>query len=234
MVCKVHAAELGSHHGRRVLSGASPCLLLSYGVEIKPEVVETIQRPPHRTTESMRPTPGTVSPRITLRTPFGPCRIIASPRTSRTIQPSMVIGRVSGTGWRTASRSIVPDRERLPACLRVRFDCIRECRDGLSSGWYSDGSVWCNYSRSRILRRAQDRRYCPCCRAAGKHGGLGNRTFGLPHGDGGTDLLAPGSILDEVLMRCQSPTKSYDQCYHDRTQDNPGFSPATIIQPAGR
>ena len=69
----------------------------TYGVAIKPEVVETTQRLPHRTTESMRPTPGTVSPRITFRTPLGPWRTIASPRTSRTTQPSMVIGRVSGT-----------------------------------------------------------------------------------------------------------------------------------------
>src|SRR5947207_743268 len=46
----------------------------------------------------MRPTPGTVSPRVTVQTPSGPSRIAVPPRTSRTVQPSIVVGLVSGTG----------------------------------------------------------------------------------------------------------------------------------------
>src|SRR5437660_4638448 len=71
---------------------------LFYGVAINPLAVATIQRLPQRTIESMRPTPGTVSPRVTVQTPSGPSRIAVPPRTSRTVQPSMVVGLVSGTG----------------------------------------------------------------------------------------------------------------------------------------
>src|SRR5207253_3643901 len=71
---------------------------LFYGVAINPPAVATIQRLPQRTIESMRPTPGTVSPRVTVQTPSGPSRIAVPPRTSRTVQPSMVVGLVSGTG----------------------------------------------------------------------------------------------------------------------------------------
>src|SRR5437879_7722781 len=46
----------------------------------------------------MRPTPGTVSPRVTVQTPSGPSRIAVPPGTARTVQPSMVVGLVSGTG----------------------------------------------------------------------------------------------------------------------------------------
>ncbi len=65
---------------------------------INPLAVATIQRLPQRTIESMRPTPGTVSPRVTVQTPSGPSRIAVPPRTSRTVQPSIVVGLVSGTG----------------------------------------------------------------------------------------------------------------------------------------
>src|SRR5712671_3874446 len=68
-----------------------------YGVAIKPFAVATIQRLPQRTIESIRQTPGTVSPRVTVQTPSGPSRIAVAPRTSRTVQPSIVVGLVSGT-----------------------------------------------------------------------------------------------------------------------------------------
>ena len=50
----------------------------------------------------------------------------------------------------------------------------------------------------------------------------------------GTEELACWSPLrgasgDEVWIRRQSAAKSYDQCYHDGTENNPGFSPATVI-----
>src|SRR5258707_3071712 len=71
--------------------------LIIYCVAINPFAVATIQRLPQRTIESMRPIPGTVSPRVTVQTPLGPSRIAVPPRTSRTVQPSIVVGLVSGT-----------------------------------------------------------------------------------------------------------------------------------------
>src|SRR5262249_41634994 len=71
---------------------------LSYGVEIRPPLVATIQRLPQRTTESIFPTPGTVSPRVASHTPFGPSKTAVPPLTSRMVHPSMVVGLVSGTG----------------------------------------------------------------------------------------------------------------------------------------
>ena len=69
-----------------------------YSVAIKPFAVAiSIQGCPERTIESIRPTPGTVSPRVTVETPSGPSRIAVAPRTSRTVQPSIVVGLVSGT-----------------------------------------------------------------------------------------------------------------------------------------
>jgi hypothetical protein len=69
-----------------------------YGVAINPLSVATIQRLPQRTIESIRPIPGTVSPRVAIRTPSGPSRTAVPPRTSRTVQPSIVVGLVSGAG----------------------------------------------------------------------------------------------------------------------------------------
>src|ERR1700704_5446229 len=69
-----------------------------YGVAISPLAVATIQRLPQRTMESIRPIPGTVSPRAAVRTPSGPSRTAVPPRTSRTVQPSIVVGLVSATG----------------------------------------------------------------------------------------------------------------------------------------
>ena len=76
-----------------------------YGVAIKPLAVATIQRLPQRTIKSIRPTPGTVSPRAAIRTPSGPPRTAVPPRTSRTVQPSIVVGLVSGAGT-IASRDV--------------------------------------------------------------------------------------------------------------------------------
>jgi len=67
-------------------------------VEMRPRVVATIQRLPQRTIESTRPIPGTVSPRVASKTPFGPSKITFPPVTSRTLQPSIVLGLVSAAG----------------------------------------------------------------------------------------------------------------------------------------
>ena len=67
-------------------------------VVIRPLLVATIQRLPQRTMESIRPAPGTVSPTDTLRTPSGPCNTAMPPDTFRTVQPSIVVGLVSGVG----------------------------------------------------------------------------------------------------------------------------------------
>jgi hypothetical protein len=91
-----------------IIASASSNKRPPYGVEIKPLLVATIHRLPQRTIDSTRPTPGTVSPRFTLQMPFGPSKTAVPLVTSRSIQPSMVVGLVSGTG--------------------VRFD--RECRGG--------------------------------------------------------------------------------------------------------
>src|ERR1041385_4423390 len=53
--------------------------------------------------ESVRPIPGTMSPRAAVRTPSGPSRTTVPPRTSRTVQPAIVVGFVSGTA--TSSRA---------------------------------------------------------------------------------------------------------------------------------
>ena len=70
----------------------------AYGIEINPLSVATIQWLPQRTIESIRPMPGTVSPRIAIRTPSGPSRTAVAPRTSNTAQPAVVVGLVSGEG----------------------------------------------------------------------------------------------------------------------------------------
>jgi hypothetical protein len=70
----------------------------SYWVEIRPRLVATIQRLPQSTIESTLPTPGTVSPRAADQVPFGPSSTTLPPTTSRTVQPSIVVGLVSGTG----------------------------------------------------------------------------------------------------------------------------------------
>ena len=70
----------------------------TYGVEIRPVLVATIRRLPHRKIETILPTPGTVSPRVTRQVPLGPSNTAVPFITSRNVQPSMVVGLVSGTG----------------------------------------------------------------------------------------------------------------------------------------
>src|SRR5919201_18053 len=67
-------------------------------VVIRPLLVDTIQRLPQRTIESIRPAPGTVSPTATFQTPVGPCSTALRPVTARAVQPSIVFGLVSGIG----------------------------------------------------------------------------------------------------------------------------------------
>jgi hypothetical protein len=69
-----------------------------YGVEIKPLLVATIKRLPQRTIDSTLPTPGTVCPGVTFQTPFGPSITAVLSTTSRSVQPSIVVGLVSGVG----------------------------------------------------------------------------------------------------------------------------------------
>src|SRR5262245_23834059 len=64
---------------------------------MRPLVVATIQRLPQRTIESIRPIPGTVSPCAARQAPLGPSSTTVPPTTSRIVQPSIVVGRVSGT-----------------------------------------------------------------------------------------------------------------------------------------
>src|SRR5713226_666705 len=70
----------------------------THRVVIKPLLVETIQRLPHRTIESTVPSPGTVSPRATFQTPLGPCNTALPLATSRITHPSRTVGFVSGNG----------------------------------------------------------------------------------------------------------------------------------------
>jgi len=69
-----------------------------YGVEIRPLLVATIQRLPQRKIESTLPAPGTVSPRAARQVPLGPSRTAVPLVTSRSVQPAMVVGLVSGVG----------------------------------------------------------------------------------------------------------------------------------------
>ena len=74
----------------------------AYGVEIKPLLVATIKRLPQRTIESTLPTPGTVCPGVTFQTPFGPSMTAVPLTTSRSVQPSIVVGLVSGVSFPTS------------------------------------------------------------------------------------------------------------------------------------
>src|SRR5215471_17159516 len=69
-----------------------------HGVEISPLLVATMKRLPQRTIESTLPTLGTVCPGITLQMPFGPSNTAVPLVTSRSVQPGMVVGLVSGVG----------------------------------------------------------------------------------------------------------------------------------------
>src|SRR4051812_34660521 len=63
----------------------------SYCVEIRPLLVATIHRLPHRIIESIRPTSGTVSRRDTFRVPLGPSKTAKVPSVSLMNQPGIVV-----------------------------------------------------------------------------------------------------------------------------------------------
>jgi len=90
--------------GRRRIDDRRPVAAIDeiegYGVEIRPLLVATINRFPQRRIPTTLPTPGTESPRLTLNTPPGPSKTAVPSTTSRSVQPSMVVGLVSGTGAR--------------------------------------------------------------------------------------------------------------------------------------
>ena len=70
--------------------------------------------------ESILPSPGTASPRLTLQMPLGPSSAAKPFVTSRTVHPSTVVGLVSGTGVSNVS---------LFASLRltrIKLGCCRE------------------------------------------------------------------------------------------------------------
>src|ERR1700687_4258401 len=67
-----------------------------YGVEIRPLLVATIKRFPQRPMEPTLPTPGTVCPGFALQTPLGPSSTAVPLVTSRSVQPLIVVGLVSG------------------------------------------------------------------------------------------------------------------------------------------
>src|SRR5262249_19796699 len=69
-----------------------------YCVEISPLLFVTFKRFPQRTIESTLPMPGTVCPGVTLQTPFGPSKTAVPLITSRSVQPGIVVGLVSGVG----------------------------------------------------------------------------------------------------------------------------------------
>ena len=66
--------------------------------------------------ESTLPSPGTVSPRATRNVPLGPSNTAVPFVTSRSVQPSMVVGLVSGAGASfTVSRALGSLTSRLAA-----------------------------------------------------------------------------------------------------------------------
>jgi hypothetical protein len=85
-------------HKQALRPAPQPAGAPTYGVEISPLLVATIRRLPHRKIEMTLPTPGTVSPRVTRNVPLGPSNTAVPFITSRSVQPSMVVGLVSGTG----------------------------------------------------------------------------------------------------------------------------------------
>jgi hypothetical protein len=109
----------------------------SYGVEIRPRLVATIQRSPQRRIESILPTPGTMSPRLTLQMPLGPSRIAIPFVTSRSVHPSIVVGLVSGIGvsFARSSRSLVLSRKEAVCRSNAGWPIV----DGLGGAAPTDG-----------------------------------------------------------------------------------------------
>jgi hypothetical protein len=119
-------------------------LRCAYRVEIRPLLVATIQRLPQRTIESILPIPGTVSPRVALHTPFGPSKTAVPPITSRSVQPSMVVGFVSGTG--VGFRDFVGSTA--GGCLGMNDSEVRPLRFELSCAVIAEEV--CNVARSDL------------------------------------------------------------------------------------
>ena len=115
--------------------------LTTYGAEIRPPLVATIKRLPHRKMDTIFPTPGTVSPRVTCQVPLGPSNTAVPFLTSRSVQPAMVVGLVSGTGANFIGSLEVP-RIACYRCQRcsasfknLRIESARRCAsvEGLGS-----------------------------------------------------------------------------------------------------
>lgn len=111
----------------------------AYGAEISPLAVATIQRLPQRTMmESMRPMPGTTSPRAAIRIPSGPSSTAVPPRTSRTAQPAMVVGLVSGPTGAAPQAGSSPSQTRpRRRAKEAGFEASADCAplDGLTRGF---------------------------------------------------------------------------------------------------
>ena len=112
-----------------------------YCVEIRPLLVATIHRLPHRIIDSIRPTCGTVSPRDTFRIPSGPSKTAKVPSASRINQPGMVVGFVSGTGADLGLVSCAVSRGASPSFLG---------RGGAGLGFFSFSVFGCQRSRNGI------------------------------------------------------------------------------------
>lgn len=109
----------------------------AYGVEINPRAVATIQRLPQRTIESIRPMPGITSPRAAIRIPLGPSSTAVPPRTSRTAQPPIVVGLVSGTDRSGPAGSSEPVTDRSASKTEAGFEASADCApsDALARGF---------------------------------------------------------------------------------------------------
>jgi hypothetical protein len=125
-------------HTRGDTPFSQPAREQPYGVEIRPWLVATIQRSPQRRIESTLPTPGTVSPRLTLQMPLGPSKIAIPFATSRSVHPSIVVGRVSGigVGLDRLSRSLALGRIAAACCCNA---CEWSITDALGVATPTDG-----------------------------------------------------------------------------------------------
>jgi hypothetical protein len=124
--------------GARRVAAAPHMMGQPYDVEISPRLVATIQRSPQRRIESTLPTPGTVSPRLTLQMPLGPSKIAIPFVTSRSVHPSIVVGRVSGIGvsFDRLSRSLALGRKAAACCCNA---CEWSIADALGVATPTDG-----------------------------------------------------------------------------------------------
>src|SRR6187431_2777876 len=103
----------------------------------------------------MCPTPGTVSPALPVRMPSGPSSTTVLPRTSRTVQPSTVAGRVSGAAT-TGSRVVTGEGgglrfEGSEAVVRGPSPSDRVTKEGLGELLLPAPSVACLRVASALL-----------------------------------------------------------------------------------